>query len=73
MSKHKLTPWFPGYLKPVHVGVYERNYGEKLNPDLVYSKWDGHQWMAYGDDVDFADKQTCPTLHQCEEWRGIQK
>lgn len=73
MTKQKLTPWFPADVKPVHVGVYERNYGSKKNPDLVYCKWDGKKWMVCSSNINGANKQTCHTLLQSEEWRGIQK
>ena len=43
MSK-KLTPWFPGDVKPAHIGVYERPIGSVTR----YSYWDGKTWRCSG-------------------------
>lgn len=37
-----LTPWFPGDVKPVHIGVYQRDFGGVGN--LKYAYWDGEYW-----------------------------
>jgi hypothetical protein len=46
MSKY--TPWFPGTVKPVHVGVYQRAVYRKGSPlhKWVYAKWDGWHWHS---------------------------
>ena len=45
----KLTDWFPAGVKPVRVGVYERDYGRQFDEgdDPAYQFWDGSQWL-YG-------------------------
>jgi hypothetical protein len=38
----KLTKWYPGHVKPVRKGVYQR-----LMPDgLVYARWNGEHWLS---------------------------
>lgn len=37
-----LTPWFPGDVKPVHIGVYQRDFGGVGNRKYAY--WDGKHW-----------------------------
>ena len=37
-----LTPWFPGDVKPVHIGVYQRDFGGLGNRKYAY--WDGEHW-----------------------------
>ena len=37
----KTTPWFPGDVKPVRVGVYERR-GQSRN--RLFSNWNGVAW-----------------------------
>jgi hypothetical protein len=41
MSDLKLTPWFPGDVKPVRIGVYERKwpYGGR-----VWTIWNWRNW-----------------------------
>lgn len=46
----KLTPWFPGAVKPVRVGVYEREY--PLIPSdegtvHLYCYWSGNKWSTW--------------------------
>ncbi|CAJ7525264.1 Uncharacterised protein [Burkholderia pseudomallei] len=37
-----LTEWFPKNIKPVHIGLYQRNYGDDLTEIPDY--WDGSLW-----------------------------
>ena len=68
MSK-KLTPWFPGDVKPVRVGHYERDWdGDgnalKLSPDF----WNGDSWEA----VYFVgDRERSKYTPQDHPWRGL--
>ena len=39
----KLTPWFPGTVKPVRAGVYERDYGRGWRS---YNYWNGEKWSS---------------------------
>jgi glycogen debranching enzyme len=42
MSKEKLTPWFPGNVKPARRGVYEVN--GFFSSSCWYSYWNGSWW-----------------------------
>jgi len=44
MTKPAVTPWFPGSVKPVREGVYERRMGSTSM--LRYSHWNGAKWGA---------------------------
>ncbi|MBR8228051.1 hypothetical protein KDX05_06965 [Burkholderia vietnamiensis] len=59
-----LTEWFPGYVKPIHVGEYERRYGENPFTD----KWDGEKWV-YGSVAFFDEECLCQT----HPWRGLKE
>ena len=65
----KLTQWFPGDVKPVHIGVYER----RLTKYLYYSRWDGEKWYYLRDTVDEAASQIIDSAHQNLPWRGVLK
>lgn len=34
----QFTPWFHGNIKPVHIGIYQRDTAD------IYSYWDGEYW-----------------------------
>ena len=70
MSKKqpKLTPWFPGSVKPARKGVYERKDGINLR---CYAKWNGSKWMSYKWTVLEADVSTYETLWPNLKWRGL--
>lgn len=42
MAKHKLGPWHPKDVKPVHVGVYEVDMKDK--DGRAFSRWNGDEW-----------------------------
>lgn len=61
-TKQKLTPWFPGSVKPVRRGLYERKnslYGTKMG------YWNGHEWRD--------SCLCCISFNQEREWRGVAK
>lgn len=66
----KKTPWFGGDEKPVHVGVYEREFSF----GTAFSLWDGECWR-YGEySVEEAAVSKHPSPFQsCKRWRGIAK
>lgn len=70
MSK-KLTPWFPGYVKPVWVGVYQREYGNENDPDIVYCKWDGKAFHVYARNPYQASINDCESSNIHNRWRGL--
>lgn len=69
MAAPKLTPWFPGSVKPVRVGVYERDY-DRGYP--VYSRWDGKHWLwTYDSSRQAAIEQGKLSPFQNIPWRGL--
>ncbi len=69
----KLTKWIPGNVKPVRVGVYQREYdnGGMLRP-IWYCYWNGDFWCLYGETPEDAD--LCRSLNstaQTLRWRGL--
>jgi putative component of toxin-antitoxin plasmid stabilization module len=63
-----VTQWFPGDVKPVHVGVYERDYGYGLR----FWYFDGSFWRFGGTTT----VQACRAGHriateQSYPWRGL--
>jgi hypothetical protein len=75
MKKLKLSQWHDGSVKPVHVGVYERDI------PIVganYARWDGNRWMAWSRDIKLADVTSLISFKQVGakgafKWRGIVK
>ena len=59
--KQKVTPWYPGTMKPVHIGPYERRYS---GHSLTYKcTWTGIEWFFMGR----------RSIYQALQWRGIMK
>lgn len=70
----KLTPWFPGDIKPVHIGVYQRDHSVHAQPeDLGYCLWNGEIWMVWEYDIEDASKSTLVSNYQNLPWRGTFK
>ena len=71
----KLTPWFLGTIKPVHIGVYQQMSIGFNN--LGYQYWDGVLWHAWADTPEGAYKlRPPPAIHaryQNDDWRGVAK
>jgi hypothetical protein len=64
MSK-KLTPWFPGHVKPAHIGFYERDY-HIVEAELA-DYWDGDDWWVVPNgcpEERYLGAPVCP-------WRGL--
>lgn len=72
MSKEKLTPWFPGNVKPVRKGVYERDWLD--GGPQWFSYWDGKNW-CFGDETAEGAKYAANMLHTSAHtnfpWRGL--
>jgi len=66
----KLTPWFPGTVKPVRVGVYQRDYGK--HGGTVYCYFDGIMWHVTSAELRFTSK-AARSLSQYMPWRGVLK
>ena len=68
----KTTPWFPGDVKPVRAGVYERPHPDSQVP--VFSYWNGSFWCAYSPSIEHAVRcglNCIGSLSQDLEWRGL--
>ena len=67
----KLTPWFPGTVKPVRVGVYERQY---RTGDFGYCYWSGQIWSWKATTPAGALRlQNTRSPYQNTPWRGVLK
>lgn len=67
----KLTPWFAGDVRPVHVGVYNR---ELYYSQATYSYWNGEYWSTSCDTVERAYQfKDTRSYNQIAPWRGIIK
>jgi hypothetical protein len=67
----KLTPWFPGTVKPVRVGVYERIYDAG---SFLYCSWNGEYWGPWARTPEEARKRRLEaSLYQDLPWRGVLK
>ena len=63
----KKTPWFPGDVKPVRPGVYERQY----EVGVYYSQFDGSTWRCGWRDAHTAINETRVSPFQANPWRGL--
>ena len=68
----KMTNWFPPYIKPVHIGVYEIKFSNvPLGKRLMYARWNGKEWS------NFAYKKNDDCMNDCfgavqkKHWRGF--
>jgi len=68
----KLTPWFPGTVKPARPGVYQREF-----PTFVlFAEWTGRRWLA-GRFTARCARVMCVVSNQqpsdpdCTRWRGL--
>lgn len=71
MSK-KLTPWFPGSVKPVHVGIYMLMDG--LGERIGYQHWNGSWWSCWTPSIEDAAIAKFTSAHaECQnyKWRGL--
>ena len=69
----KLTPWFPGTVKPVRVGVYERQYS-LMRSERLYCHWDGKVWSTWARTPRVALKDAfMSSMFQNLPWRGVMK
>ena len=67
----KLTPWFPGTVKPVRVGVYERKY---RNGWRAYCSWTGKAWSSPSSaPKEAAMIKFSRSANQNVSWRGVLK
>jgi hypothetical protein len=62
----KLTPWFPGSVKPARGGVYEREWGAHTG----YALWNG-VWFMSCRTPEIAVYQYVVSSEQRRPWRGL--
>ena len=72
----KLTEWYPGHIKPVRVGVYERDYGPTENGESIFCHWNGKRWSWGGNSVDDVQRamsvvKEISSGRQSLPWRGL--
>ena len=66
----KLTPWFPGNVKPVRPGVYQQMCGSNRN--IGYQHWDGEVWGLWALTEEAALRYACiQAVTQNDPWRGL--
>ncbi len=66
----KLTEWFPGDVKPVRKGVYQKMCGH--GKELGYQYWDGANWGYWEETPDAAVRERGKAVEtEFEEWRGL--
>lgn len=72
-----VTPWFPGDVKPVRVGVYQTE-DANLGDDRFYNYWDGKRWY-YGHaefhladpDISWTGDEWKDGAKSLKRWRGL--
>ena len=68
----KTTPWFPGDVDPVRIGVYQRRHDS--TGAINFSYWNGVIWCATAVSWEAAHKNGIKCIgswHQYIEWRGL--
>ena len=70
----KLTPWFPGDVKPVREGVYERMYDEDSSREVLLCNFKNGEWYAFGNKTpEDALRSKITSSFQNLKWRGLTK
>ena len=64
------TDWFPGTVKPVRNGVYERDYP---NSGVVFCRFYKGAWLFAHKDSYIASRQLDQSFTQDLPWRGLTK
>jgi hypothetical protein len=71
-----LTDWFPGSVKPVRKGVYQREYIYGKAKFTYFCYWDGKQWYGGASSANGAVKEFLILFvapNQFLPWRGVLK
>lgn len=76
VSKEKVTPWFPGAVKPARKGVYQRDYIDdvRLIDDIRFNYWDGRNWRWPARSAELAadfNEGWLKSGFQSLPWRGL--
>ena len=67
-ENQKLTPWYPGHVKPTRVGVYETDSRGSLY--RCFQFWNGIEWHRAHTTVEKAAESECVSMFQNDKWRG---
>lgn len=68
------TPWFPGSINPVRVGLYERDMRAYYRQAGKWSWWDGKRWHGWGGTPSIAVANGIGGHISCVQdmpWRGL--
>jgi hypothetical protein len=66
----KLTDWFPGDVKPVRKGVYQKLCGHGV--ELGYQYWNGKYWCYWTPNKNEAKTYEGPSWEgEFGQWRGL--
>ncbi len=68
MTNKKMTAWFPHYIKPARVGVYQID----RDTDAV-AFWDGRFWGVTGSSIEEVICRGDKSSYQYAEWRGFKE
>lgn len=72
----KYTEWFPCTIKPVHIGVYQRDMSFRQPKCYYYSYWNGKYWCFNSNNLKYAAADWSKRYHseyQDLPWRGLIK
>ena len=68
----KTTPWFTGDVKPVRVGLYQRQGTSR--GCYLYSYWNGAYWCCMATDLSHAQelgRMNVQSMFKSLKWRGL--
>lgn len=65
----KLTPWYPGYIKPVRRGVYLMRFSVHMGP--AFQRWTGKYWSLLAWTPEEAATARGRSDFQQLYWRGL--
>lgn len=71
MSELNKTPWYPGDMQPVRIGVYQRDYRKTPGDGIYFCRWTGGQWCQGCWDFDVARNCFFASEAQDLPWRGV--
>lgn len=67
----KLTPWYPGDVKPVRKGVYQTKV---VDLGTGYQFWNGKRWSVWDETENWAlYLKKLSSCYQEPKWRGVSK
>jgi hypothetical protein len=65
------TEWFPGDVKPVRNGVYERDFGDSGDRRPRFCKFENGEWYSFGETVELAAASKFTVPNHLMDWRGL--